>query len=220
MKINEIPMENRPRERLERYGANALSEAELLAIIFQSGTRKENAIDMSNRLISEFGLERLSYCSVSELMEVKGIGKSKACRLLATIELSKRLVITKQNNSVISSAKDAFDYFSHRLFSKEQECFAILLLDSKNRVMKDAVVSLGTLNASLIHTREVFRQAIRESANSVIIAHNHPSGDPFPSPEDEETTKKLFEAGNLLEIPVLDHIIIGDSCYYSFRENS
>ena len=217
MRIKDISIENRPRERLQKNGPSARSEAELLAVILQKGTSKENVIDMSNRLISKYGLDKLSECSLKELQEINGIGFAKACQILALFELNKRHNISKKNGKPLKSAKDIFEYFSPRLSGLDKEYFMVLHLDAKNRVIKDETISIGTLNASLIHPREIFKSAIKESANAVVFAHNHPSGDCTPSQGDKEITERLFDAGELLSIKVLDHVIVGRNEYYSFR---
>jgi len=219
MRIKDISKENRPRERFQRFGASALSDAELLAIILQKGTKEENVIDMSSRLISKYGLDELSDLSLNEVQEIKGIGPAKAMQIRALFEFNKRHSLAKIKNSIVKSARDVFDYASKRLPGKDKEYFMILHLDSRSRIIKDEVISIGTLNASIIHPREVFKSAIKESANSIILVHNHPSGDPSPSQEDIEITKRLFEAGELLDIKVLDHVIIGNEDYWSFKEN-
>ncbi len=216
MKIKDIALENRPRERFERQGASVLSDAELLAIILQKGTREENVIDMSNRLISKYGMNKLADLSLVELQEVKGIGRVKAMQIKAIFEVSKRTSFVK-SGKFITSAKDVFEYAWPKL-GKDKEHFMVLLLDSKNRVIKDEIVSIGTLNSSIIHPREIFKTAIKESANAIILVHNHPSGDPTPSNEDREITEKIFEAGKVLNISVLDHVIVGENEYWSWKE--
>src|SRR3989344_25245 len=220
MRIKDISKENRPRERLEKNGVHVLSDAELLAIIFKTGNKEENAIVMSDRLITKYGLGKLNELSLKELQEIKGIGPAKSMQIKALFEFNKRYSLAKRDGEPIKSARDVFEYASQRLITNQQETFMILLLDSKNRIVKDEVISIGTLNASIIHPREVFKSAIRESANSIILVHNHPSGDPEPSAEDEQITKKLFEAGELLRIKVLDHVIIGKDNYHSFVETN
>lgn len=218
MRIKDISKENRPRERLEKQGAATLSDAELLAVILKTGSKEENVIDMSNRLISKYGVSKLSSCSLKELQEINGIGKAKASQILALFEFNKRNNFAKQNGKPIKSAKDVYDYCYSKLNGADKEHFMILHLDTRNRVIKDEIISVGTLNSSLIHPREVFKSAIKESANAVILVHNHPSGDTEPSEEDEEITKRLFDAGELLNIKVLDHVIIGNQKFYSFTE--
>ena len=217
MLLKQISRENRPRERLEKHDASILSDAELLAIIMQKGTKGENAVDMSNRLISMYTLDGLSSCSLTELQEIKGIGKAKACQILALFELNKRFTFAKKNGEPIKSPKDVFEYAYPFLSNLDKECFMVLHLNSKNEVIKNEIVSIGILNASLVHPREVFKSAIKESANSIILVHNHPSGDTTPSKDDEEVTTKLFDAGDLLDIKVIDHVIITKSGYYSFK---
>ncbi len=219
MRVEDIPKENRPRERFEKLGAVALSSAELLAIILQKGSLGENVVDMCNRLISTYGIDNLSDLSLKELQKIKGIGPAKAMQIKALFEFSKRPDLSRSNGKSIKSGKDVFEYATQRLAGNDKEYFMILHLNSKNRVIKDELVSIGTLNAYLIHPREVFKSAIKESANSIILVHNHPSGDPAPSEEDEEVTGRLFDAGDLLDIKVLDHVIIGSNDHYRFREN-
>jgi len=219
MRIKDISLENRPRERLEKQGAASLSDAELLAVILQKGTKEENVIDMSNRLLSKYGVDKLSSCSLKELQEINGIGKAKASQILALFEFNKRHNLAKQNGKPIKSAKDVYDYVSPKVNCLDRECFMVLHLDTKNRVIKEEVVSVGTLNSSIIHSRELFKSAIKESANSIILTHNHPSGDSTPSQEDEEMTDRIMNAGKLLGIEVLDHVIVGKDGYYSFKEN-
>ncbi len=218
MRLKEIARENRPRERLEKEGAAVLSDAELLAIILQKGTREENVIDMSHRLIAKYGVDKLSSCSLRELQEIKGIGKAKACQILALFELQKRHAVAQQQGKPLRSARDVYAYCFPRVAGLDRERFMILLLDTRNKVVKEEVVSVGTLNSSLIHPREVFKSAIKESANAVILVHNHPSGDPEPSEEDKAITERLIAAGELLGIKVLDHVIVGKEKFWSFSE--
>jgi len=216
MRIKDISKENRPRERFAKDGAYSLSDAELLAIILEKGTRYENVIDMSNRLISTYGLSNLSTLSLTELQKIKGIGPVKAMQVKALFEFNKRYNLSRQDKVSIKSAKDVFNYASEKLKDLDKEHFVILHLDTKNKITKDETISIGILNASLIHPREVFKSAIKESANSIILVHNHPSGDPAPSDEDLSITEKLIKAGELLNIKVLDHVIIGDGVYWNY----
>jgi len=217
MRIEDIPEENRPRERFQRLGANALSDAELLAIILQKGTIGENVIDMSNRLLSEYGIENLSNLSLKELQKINGIGPAKAMQIKALFEFNKRHNLAKKMGIPIKSAKDVFEYAVQRLPNSDKEQFMILHLDSKNRIIKDEIISIGILNASIVHPREIFKSAIKESANAIILTHNHPSGDPTPSEDDLEITRMIFQTGEIIGINVLDHVIIGDT-HYSFKE--
>jgi len=219
MRIKDISKENRPIERLEKKGASTLSEAELLAVILKTGTKEENVIDMSNRLISKYGVDKLSSCSLKELQEIKGIGKVKAAQIVALFEFNKRHNLPKQDGKPIKTAKDVFEYCSPKLSGSDKEYFMILHLNTRNRIIKDEIVSIGTLNSFLIHPREVFKSAIKESANAIILVHNHPSGDIEPSEEDNKITEILFKAGDLLSIKVLDHVIIGHEKYYSYKDS-
>lgn len=217
MIIKELSFDNRPRERLVNNGVENLSDYELLSIILQSGTKGENVINLSQKILSKYNLDKLSNCSLKELQAIKGIGIAKACQIISAFELSKRGINSKIKNKQIKSAKDVFEYCKLKMSNLDRERFVVLFLDTKNKIIKEEIVSIGTLNSSLIHPREVFKNAIKNSANSVIFVHNHPSGDPTPSDEDKEITKQLFDIGNMLEIKVLDHVIIGKDDYYSFK---
>jgi DNA repair protein RadC len=217
MLIKELSFNNRPRERLINNGVESLSDYELISIILQSGTKGENVITVSQNLLSKYNIDKLSNCSLKELQQIKGIGVAKACQIISAFELSKRGNNSKVKLKQIKSAKDVFDYCKSNMSNLDRERFVVLFLDTKNKIIKEEVVSIGTLNSSLIHPREVFKGAIKNSANSVIFVHNHPSGDPTPSDEDKEITKQLFDIGNMLEIKVLDHVIIGKDDYYSFK---
>ncbi|MEW5896628.1 MAG: DNA repair protein RadC [Nanoarchaeota archaeon] len=218
MRIKDIAEENRPRERLQKLGADALSDAELLAIILQKGTAQENVIDMSNRLISKYGPDKLSTLSLTELQEIKGIGPAKAMQIKALFELAKRSNTVKNSLTTIKSSKDVFNLFKEQLKEEKQEKFIVLLLNSKNKIIGKEVISLGTLDCALLHPREVFKSAIKNSATKIILAHNHPSGDPAPSEADRKITGKLIEAGETLNIPVIDHVIIGEEKWWSWKE--
>lgn len=219
MRIKDISKRDQPRERLQRLGVSALSDGELLAVILLKGTRQENAVDMSNRLISRGGIDGLSDLSLTELQEIRGVGPVKAMQIKALFEFNKRHNLTKRYRRPIKSAKDVFEYASQILSRNDKEHIMVLHLDSKSRITKNEIVSIGTLNGSLIHPREVFKSAIKESANAIILVHNHPSGDPTPSKEDKQITKKLSKAGELLGIKLLDHVILGDKKWWSWREN-
>jgi len=219
-KIKDLPAEQRPREKLLSNGVEALNDAELLAIIVGKGTMNKTAIDLSYNILSEFGsLSNLASAGVSELIKIKGIGYAKACQIKAAFELSKRIRSKSiLENPQISSAMDVYNLMKDKFFQAKKEYFYILLLDIKNRLIKEIKVSEGILTASLVHPREVFNPAIKESAASIILIHNHPSEDPKPSREDIEITNQIKQAGNILGIKVLDHIIIGGRNYFSFAE--
>lgn len=218
MKIKDLPKENRPRERFLKHGPEVLSDAELFAIILRTGTINENVIDMSNRLIAEYGLDKLFDCSLKELQDIKGIGPSKAMQILAMSELGKRYNSSKNPIKKISCAKDVFEIFHERLKDEKQENFYILMLNNKNYIIGEKLITRGILDASIIHPREVFKPAIKNSASKIILIHNHPSGDPFPSEEDVKITKKIKEASEFIDIEVVDHIILGQTDYYSFKQ--
>ena len=198
----------------ERNGIDSLSNAELLAIILQKGSKNENVIDLSNRLLS---IPNFNEMSIQELQKIKGIGEAKSMQIKAIFELNKRLGNKQAYNKEITCAKDVYDimYF---LKDKKKEHLYGLYLDTKNKVIdKPELISIGILDASLIHPREIFTQAIRKSAKSMILVHNHPSGDTNPSDEDINVTNRLMDAAKLLEIKLLDHVIIGNE-FFSFRE--
>jgi DNA repair protein RadC len=219
MKILDMEKNSRPRERLQEFGVESLSDAELLSIILRTGTKSENVIDMSNRLIALYGIDELFNCTIKELEKINGIGKGKAMQLLAVSELGKRIRLKERKQEKINSAKDIFNLFEERLKSKKQEYFYTVLLNTKNYVISIQKISMGILDASIIHPREIFKSAIRNSASRIVLVHNHPSGDPEPSEEDLDITNKLIESGELIGIEVLDHVIIGDNKYWSWIED-
>src|SRR3989344_3358038 len=220
MKIKDLPKQNRPRERFLKLGPEALSDAELFAIILRTGIAGENVIDMSNRLIKEHGLDKLFDCSLKELQKIKGIGPSKAMQILAMAELGKRYNSSKTLIKKVTCAKDVFDYFYERLKDEKQENFYVLMLNTKNYIIGEQLISKGVLDASIIHPREIFRPAIKNSASKIILVHNHPSGDPNPSPEDLDITQKIVKVGEELGIKVLDHVIIGEEKWWSWIEDN
>ncbi|MFC3790420.1 DNA repair protein RadC [Paenibacillus sp. GCM10012307] len=218
--MRDVPSEDRPRERMVQNGAQALSHAELLAILLRTGTRQESAVHLAARILRECGsLHNLVDMSLEELTKIKGIGTAKALQLKAGIELGRRLSrSTQEERMTVRSPKDVADHMMEQLRYLKKEHFVCLFLDTKNRVIAEETLSVGTLNASLVHPREVFRAAIKCSSASIICVHNHPSGNPAPSPEDIQMTKRLVEAGELVGIDVLDHIVIGDLQYTSLKE--
>jgi DNA repair protein RadC len=217
MKIKDFPKEGRPRERFLKLGPEALSDAELFAILLRTGTKGENVIEMSNRLINEYGLDKLLECSLNELQKIHGIGPAKAMQILTIAELQKRINQSKKPIKKISCAQDVFDHFHERLKDEKQENFYVLMLDTRNNIIGEHLVSKGILDASIIHPREVFKPAIKNSASKIILVHNHPSGDPDPSQEDLEITEKLMKAGEEVDIEVLDHVIVGKDGFWAFR---
>ncbi|MDU0329741.1 RadC family protein [Paenibacillus barengoltzii] len=218
--LRDLPSEERPRERMIKYGAGALSHAELLAILLRTGTRQESAVHMAQRLLAELGgLRGLVDVSLEEMTSLKGIGPAKAVQLKAGIELGQRLAKSRlPDQAVIRSPHDAAELLMEQMRYLQKEHFVCLFLNTKNHVIAQETLSIGSLNASIVHPREVFRAAIKCSSASVVCAHNHPSGDPTPSPEDIRMTRRLCEAGEIIGIDVLDHIVIGDGKFVSLKE--
>jgi len=221
MKIKDIPFYNRPGFKLTKNGVGSLDSAELLSIIFGVGNKDENAIELSNRLLKKYNLNKLEHLGLDELKKECGNDLVKALKILSLIELSKRYnkLIKGGYNENIRSSKDVFNIFNKELSNLEKEKAIGIYLDVKNKIIKKEVLSIGILDGSLVHPRELFNIAIKESAKSVILIHNHPSGDCNPSEEDSNLTKTLIQAGNLVGINFLDHIIIGRNCFYSFKED-
>lgn len=218
--IKDLPSGERPRERLERYGAPALSDAELLAIILRTGVGGESVLNLATRLLARYkGLTGLARASLSELKAEKGVGLAKAAQLKAALELGRRLLAASpEERPQVRSPADAAHLLMPEMSFLEQEHLRVILLDSKNRVMGVHTVYVGSLNTSLIRVGEVFREAVRRNCAAIIVAHNHPSGDPTPSPEDVAVTRQMVEAGKLLNIEVLDHLVIGQQRYVSLKE--
>ena len=218
MKIKDLPNDSKPRERFLKYGPEALSDAELFAIILRTGNKNENVLEVANKLIAEYGIDKLFDCSVKELRKIKGIGKTKAIELLTIAELAKRYSSFKKEIKHISSAKDVFDLYHERLKDEKQENFYVLMLNNKNNIIKEELISKGVLDSAIIHPREVFKPAIKNSSARIILVHNHPSGDPKPSEEDVKVTKQIKEASKFISIELIDHIIVGREDYYSFKQ--
>ena len=219
MKIKDLPTSSKPRERFLKHGPEALSDAELFAIILRTGISGENIVEVSNRLISEYGLKNLFDCSLKELQKIKGIGPSKAMQILAMAELGKRYSNSKNQVLKIKCAKDVFDLMHEELKNKKQEEFWVLLLNTQNIIIKKELITKGVLDASILHPREVFKPAVKYSAGKIILVHNHPSGSSEPSQEDLEVTRQLIDAGKLIDIKILDHVIIGNESYWSWIED-
>ncbi len=220
LSMREIAEEERPRERLARLGAEALKDAELLAILFRSGTKQLGAVALAEQVLRQFGtLQRLSQASVEELQRVKGIGRVKAVEIKAAMDLGRRLAAYKRTNAIrIQSGDDVRELLMPELRACETERFICIQLNTKNIVQKTEVVSQGGMDGTSAMPREVFRQALRDGATGIIVAHNHPSGDPEPSQADIEVTRRLAQAADLIGIRFLDHVIIGDGRYVSLKE--
>ncbi len=214
MKIKEMNEDSRPRERLLKFGIENLSNAEILAIMLRTGSQGENVIEMSNRLINEYGLDKLFECSLKELQEIRGIGPAKAMQILSMFELLKRHNQAKKPIKKITCAEDVFNLFHERLKDKKEEHFYVLMLNTQNYIIGEKLISKGILDSTIIHPREVFRPAIKNSAAKIILVHNHPSGDCFPSSDDLEITKRLVDFGEKFGIRVIDHIIISHNDWW------
>lgn len=218
--IRQIPLEDRPRERMLFHGAETLGNAELLAILLGTGSRGCSAVDLADRMLKHFGgANKLVEADLQELIDMPGIGLAKATQLKAAIEFGRRIArMSSATRPQLLTPEDAANYMMDRLRFERREHFVVLHLDSKSRLIGEEVASIGSLNASIVHPREIFKTALKRSAAAIICLHNHPSGDPTPSFEDIEVTSRLVEAGQLLGVEVLDHIVIGENCFLSMKE--
>jgi DNA repair protein RadC len=219
IRIKDLPEEERPRERLVKKGPESLSNSELLAIVLRTGSARENVVSLCNRIFMEYNIKQLSQANIAKLREIHGVGTAKAAQIAAIFELARRLegFCDKPKRKIRSSA-DVYSILYPQVRELKKERLTTLHLDTKNNVIREEIVSVGTLNSNLVHPREVFKSALIESAASVILTHNHPSGDPSPSREDIAVTRKLVDGGKLLGIDVLDHVIIGDGKYVSMKD--
>lgn len=218
--INKRNEKERPREKLLEYGPEILNDSELLAILINNGTHNKSAIDLAKELLNMFGnkLFELTKCELETFKQLNGIGDAKATILVAAFELAKRIKIEDLNiNEKITSPNKIGKYFIQKLASETVEKFYAVYLSTANKIIKEKLITSGVLNASLIHPREVFKTAISVSANSIILVHNHPSGNSEPSKEDIAVTNQLMEAGKIMDIRILDHLIIAGNSFYSFR---
>lgn len=214
--IKELPRIERPREKLIHYGPEKLSNSELLAIILRSGTKTENVIELSNKVLKRFGANELPNLNFSDLKDYPGLGPAKACEIIACFELGKRLLKDKKAE-IYLKPEDVWEELRD-LRANKKEHFVIFFLDSRNQEIKREIISIGSLNANLVHPREVFEPAVRNLAAQIILAHNHPSGDPEASEDDLIITKRLVETGKILGIEVIDHIIVTKDSFFSFKE--
>lgn len=217
--LKEMPEQQRPRERLLHFGASSLSDIELLAILLRTGTKNASAIDLAKLLLAKFGdLQGLLDASVEEMAKLKGIGTAKAVQIKAALELSKRLMILPSAKRVtIRTPKDVAALVMGDMRYLDKEYFRALLLNTKNQVLSIETISIGTLDSSMVHPRELFKISVKKSAAALILVHNHPSGDPTPSKDDINITKRIMKSGEILGISVLDHVIIGDNKFISLK---
>ena len=223
LNMNEIPCTERPYERYEQIGASALSNSELLAIILRTGAKDNDILSLVAEIInlcdSGRNIARLVNIDENELLSIKGIGRIKAAQIICIGELAKRISLSKaEKNLSFCYAKTIAAYYMERLRHFQQERFVLAMLDAKNKLIKDEIISIGTISSTLVSPRDIFKTALRYNAVNIIVLHNHPSGDSRPSKEDIDITGRLVSAGNILGLKVLDHIIIGDKEYYSFKE--
>ena len=218
--VRDLPKPERPRERLQKLGPAVLSSQELLALVIGRGIPKKSVMTIAQELLARFGnVKAISEAALEELSQIKGIGIAKAAQIKACFELGKREHLEMDEESVdIRNPEAVYKLISTRIREKSKEHFKLILLNSRNKTIGISTISIGTLTTSLVHPREVFKEALVHSAASVILAHNHPSGDPEPSEDDVKITKKLVESGKILGVEVIDHIIIGKNHFYSFRE--
>jgi DNA repair protein RadC len=218
--MKDFAASERPRERLINQGPQALSNAELIAILMRVGIKGENVVDLSLRLLTRYkNLSGLLRASVSELSGVKGVGNAKATQIKAALELARRLMVeSPDERPIVKSPADAANLLMVEMGALEQENMRVLLLDTRNRVLASPTIYIGNLNTAVVRIAELFREAIRSNCAAIIVAHNHPSGDPSPSPEDVRVTEQIVSAGKLLDIDVLDHLIIGQQRFVSLKE--
>lgn len=220
MTIRDMTLEERPREKMILNGANSLSDAELLAILIRTGTKESNAIQLGQAIINKAdNIRYLQDLTFEELKSINGIGQTKALQIKAALELASRIASYKPAKYKVKNPWDIYKYYMESLRYQYKEIFKVVLLNTKNEIITDVDISVGTLNSSLVHPREVFREAIRRSSNKIILLHNHPSGNCEPSKEDKNVTSRLRDCGEIMGIEVIDHIIIGDGVYFSFKEN-
>lgn len=218
--VHDLPRSERPRERLQKFGPEALSAQELLALVIGRGISKKSVMSIAQELLVRFGnIKAISQATIEELSQIKGIGLAKAAQIKACFELGKREELEPELKDFdIKNPESVVKAISASIKDKAKEHFKLILLNPRNKIIGISTISIGTLNASLVHPREVFKDAIMHSAASVVLAHNHPSGDPEPSEDDLKITKKLVDSGKILGIEVLDHIVIGKNNFCSFKE--
>lgn len=221
IKISDIPLNERPMEKLLNYGVDGLSNPELLAILLRTGTKGENVISLSTRLLANLGdLDGILDASLEDIKAIKGIKDVKACQIIALSELFKRFKTLRSKNNLfkVSSPKDIAELLINEMSYLNQEVLKLILLNTKNNIIKMENIFKGSLNSSIVHPREIFREAVKYGSANIIITHNHPSGDPTPSREDINITNRLKECGEIMGIKLLDHLIIGNNRYFSLKE--
>lgn len=221
LKIKDIPLEERPREKFKRNGFSRLSDADLIAILLRTGTKEMSVKDLATDLLKKVGgIKNLQNISLEILSKIKGIGEVKAITLLAGLELGYRALDSEtKEKKKIKTAEDLYDFFKTKTQNFTQEHFIAVFLNSKNEIIEYKTIFIGSANKSIVHPRDIFKEAIKYAAVKLMVVHNHPSGDPTPSKEDALFTKRLIDAGNLLQIPLLEHLIIGKETYYSFYDH-
>ncbi len=218
--IKKLPLETRPREKLKKFGPSVLTNEELLAIILRNGTKDKNVLSVAREILLTLGLDNINSESLNKLKKIKGVGEVKALTLLAALELGKRSLNMSDNynKKIIKNSDDAYRYFKDELENSKQEKLIAIFLDTKKRVINSKIIFIGTLDQSLVHPRDIFREALEANAKSLIIMHNHPTGEIAPSMEDDLFTSKLVSTGKIVGILVIDHLIIGHNKYYSYSD--
>ena len=219
--IKDTPSYLKPRERLNKLGVESLTDEELLAILLRTGTKDVSVKDLALNVLKEINkLEDMSNLTLNKLINIKGMGEAKAMSILASLELGKRVYLSSENKEIIiKSGKDVYNYFKYLNKVEKQENLIVMLLDNKNKVIDTKTIFKGSLNISIAHPREIFKYAVINNASRIILVHNHPSGDATPSLNDEQITNQMVKTGEIIGIPVIDHIIIGNNKYYTFKEN-
>ena len=221
MNLKDLPLLERPREKAFKYGFSKLSNSEVLAILLGSGTKGKSAIELSYEILHKFkGVINLKDANLNELINIKGINNAKATKLLAAIELSKRLNDNLDVGSKINDAQDVYNLIGDSIKYEKQENFVLILLDTKSKLINYQILFKGGLTYNLVHMRDIFREVVKYNAYKFICVHNHPTGDPTPSISDVETTKEIVKSSRIMGIRFIDHIIIGDNCFFSFKESS
>jgi len=220
-RIKDIPINERPRERLKKIGSNNLSDKELVSIILKTGLKNKNVEELAIELLNNYSLNDMKDISINNLTKINGVGEAKAIELIAAIELGKRVFLSDSKELKKLDSPELIWKDSRYLFNgKKQEYFYCYYFDNKQKILKRKLIFLGTINNSITHTREIFKEAYKLSASTIVCLHNHPSNDVTPSKADIEFTRRLINTGNIQGIPVIDHIIVGDSNFYSFYEHN